>query len=204
MPRPELPAVAESLWRANCVKFGHVKLSGGSESDIYFNLRVLKSFNNYKTTIVDVYERLTDGLEFDFIADIPQAVTPYVSSLCDRLGIGQITPRTETKDHGIKTHIEGCYKAGQKILVVDDSITEGGSLSRNIIILRDGELVVNEALVLIDRQRGGQERLKQMGVNLIYFCTITELLDYYITKGRLDRAQHQIALKEKKAILNHL
>jgi orotate phosphoribosyltransferase len=62
-------------------------------------------------------------------------------------------------------------------LIVDDVLTSGGSLLKAIAAARQAGLVVNQALVIVDRkEQDGRTRIEQEGVSLISLLTIDDLL----------------------------
>ncbi len=79
------------------------------------------------------------------------------------------------KDHSI----EGYYEAGQTALLIDDLMTGGGSILQNAHVLEEFGIKVRDAVVLIDREQGGTERLRQHGYNVISILRLKTMLTYY-------------------------
>jgi orotate phosphoribosyltransferase len=82
---------------------------------------------------------------------------------------------TGGKDH----MIEGYFEAEQTALIMDDLVTGGGSILQNTRILEEFGIRVRDAVVLIDREQGGAENLKQHGYNLISILRLKTMLTYY-------------------------
>jgi uridine monophosphate synthetase len=78
--------------------------------------------------------------------------------------------RKEAKTHGTKKCVEGDYKSNDKCLVVDDVITSGVSILETVQGLREGELQVSHALVLLDREQGGPENLVKENIQVIRYA----------------------------------
>ena len=74
--------------------------------------------------------------------------------------------------------IEGVYEVGQRVLIIDDLVTGGRSIAHTTSTLQQEGLLVRDALVLLDRQEGGQARLKHLGVNLVSILTLEAVLNY--------------------------
>ncbi|MBM3458376.1 MAG: orotate phosphoribosyltransferase [Armatimonadetes bacterium] len=69
--------------------------------------------------------------------------------------------RKQQKEHGLQRWIEGSAAAGDPVAVVDDVATTGGSVITAIQRAREAGLVVRQALVLVDREEGGMERIQE-------------------------------------------
>jgi orotate phosphoribosyltransferase len=86
------------------------------------------------------------------------------------------TVRKEPKGHGAGKQIEGNFKAGSTVIVVDDVITTGGSTLKAIdAIEREGGKVAF-CLVLVDREEGGREAIEARGIHVLPLFTRSTLL----------------------------
>jgi uridine monophosphate synthetase len=164
--------IAIALIEAKVVHFGEFVGVSGKHLSMYLDHRMLKSFPQQKKIIVQALVQALINIDFKLIADIPHGVTPIVSSLADQLRIPQITPRKEVKAHGVKRTIEGSYLPQQKAVVVDDAATSGLSLEKGIQTLRS-ELLVNDALVIVNREEGAEKRLQGLDIPVILHSLIT-------------------------------
>jgi orotate phosphoribosyltransferase len=71
--------------------------------------------------------------------------------------------RKERKDHGLQRWLEGPIEAGARCLVVEDTVTTGGSTAGAIERIQEEGLEVAAALVVVDRLAGGRERIEEAG-----------------------------------------
>ncbi|TAG10348.1 MAG: orotate phosphoribosyltransferase [Verrucomicrobia bacterium] len=86
------------------------------------------------------------------------------------------TVRKEPKGHGVGKQIEGNFRSGDAVIVVDDVITTGGSTLKAIdAIEREGGKVAF-ALVLVDREEGGRQAIEARGIHVISLFSRTTLL----------------------------
>jgi orotate phosphoribosyltransferase len=179
------------LTRIGALKFGTFTLSGGKLSTYYVDMRIVPSFPEAFETVENVYENLAEndvGLDsFARIAGIPTAGVPFASVLAYLLHKPFLYVRQEAKSHGRERRVEGILHPGDKVLVVDDLITSGGSLLNAAdAIVSEGGLVEN-ALVLIDREEGGKEALKNKKISLSSIATMSEVAQLLYSKEVITR-----------------
>lgn len=85
--------------------------------------------------------------------------------------------RPEAKDHGTGKLIEGSFKPGDGVILLEDVVTSGGSTLKAIQALRDAKLVVREVLAVLDREEGGAEKIREVNIDFHQLCTLKELLN---------------------------
>ncbi|HJR80085.1 MAG TPA: orotate phosphoribosyltransferase [Anaerolineales bacterium] len=186
-PGTRLSSLADSLLSAGCIKFGEFILKSGLKSPIYIDLRQIISHPKLLADVAQAYLPILSGLQFFRIAGLPYAAIPIATAISLAGNYPMIYPRKEAKTYGTKAEIEGEYRAGETILVVDDLATTGGSKFEAIEKLTGVGLVVKDIVVLVDRQSGARESLAQAGYSMHAVFTITELLDHWENTGTVER-----------------
>lgn len=83
--------------------------------------------------------------------------------------------RKESKDHGTGRLIEGNFKPGDAVVVVEDVITSGGSARKALAAVGEAGGRVLGVLAVVDREQGGKEALENDGRKIVVLTTITEL-----------------------------
>jgi uridine monophosphate synthetase len=113
----------------------------------------------------------------DRIAGIPYAGLPLAvaAGLAGRMPL--LYPRREEKGYGTRRRIEGLFKPGERVVLIDDIITDGASKLEAIQPLEEAGLVVKDLVILIDREQGGRELLASKGYTLHSVLTITQCFD---------------------------
>ena len=105
-----------------------------------------------------------------------------------------VYPRREAKDYGTKAAVEGEFKAGETVAVIDDLATTGGAKIEAIQKLEAAGLRVSDVLVLIDREQGAAETLAEAGYHLHAVVTLRQLLDEWHTSGAITAKQFDSVL----------
>ena len=86
------------------------------------------------------------------------------------------TVRKEAKQHGTGKLIEGPFRSGDRVAVVEDVITTGGSALKAVEAVRRAGGEVSGVLALVDREEGGREALEAAGLQVLSLVTATQLL----------------------------
>lgn len=86
------------------------------------------------------------------------------------------TVRKEAKQHGTAKLIEGPFRAGDRVVVVEDVITTGGSALKAVDAIRAAGGDILGVLALVDRQEGGREALEAAGLTVISLVTAADLI----------------------------
>lgn len=167
----------------------HERIPGAPLSPYYLDLRMLRSYpelGGVKDTAVELFQELIKNEACDVIADIPQGITPIVSTLSDKTGIPMITPRAP-KRHGTEATIDGVYHKGDMALLFDDLIALADSKIEAALVLRENGLIVKKAFVLVDREQGWRQAMAQNDLELHAAITVTEILDLNLKQGTLSQ-----------------
>lgn len=180
-------SLADGLLAAGCIKFGEFTLKSGLKSPIYIDLRQIITYPKLLADIARAYLPLLSTLHFSRIAGLPYAAIPIATAISLAGDYPMIYPRKEAKAYGTKAEIEGEFHAGETVVVIDDLATTGGSKFEAIEKLTGVGLVVKDVVVLVDRQSGAKESLEQAGYSLHAVLTISDMLAYWESTGKVDK-----------------
>jgi orotate phosphoribosyltransferase len=86
------------------------------------------------------------------------------------------TVRKEPKTHGTGKLIEGPFRPGDRVVVIEDTITTGGSAQKAIAAVRAANGVVVGVLALVDREEGGRDALEGEGVSVVSLALASEIV----------------------------
>jgi orotate phosphoribosyltransferase len=99
----------------------------------------------------------------------------YASALTNQ-PLRAFTVRKEAKRHGAGKLIEGPFRAGDRVVVIEDVITTGSSALNAVAAVQGAGGTVIGVLALVDREEGGREAIEAAGIAVISLVTAQELL----------------------------
>jgi orotate phosphoribosyltransferase len=113
--------------------------ASGWKSPIYCDNRKTLSFPEVRSYIRDSFAALIRELypQAELIAGVATGAISHGALTADKLGLPFIYVRSGAKEHGLGNQIEGYYEKGQKVVVVEDLISTGGSSLNAVKALRD-------------------------------------------------------------------
>ena len=141
---PEVPHALRTLMSElvslEAVKFGDFELASGIRSPIYIDLRLLVSKPRILTDVAEAYALILRTLQYDRIAGVPYAALPIGTAVAMAVDRPMIYPRKETKTYGLGREIEGHWQEGDRVVIIEDLITSGGSTIQTAMRLRNAGL----------------------------------------------------------------
>jgi orotate phosphoribosyltransferase len=188
------------LLKSNSLKFGLFTLASGKQSPYYIDLRILQSFPNYfRLAILALRDVINKGIgsDFDCLGSIPTSGLVFASALGYEMLKPLIYVRKDSKQYGRTKTIEGYLKPGGKVLLIDDVATTGTSLSNAIKVIRENGAIVKDAVAIISRLEGAEEKLEDIDVRLISIATINDMVNVLHDKGLLDENTLEEIMKQK-------
>lgn len=163
------------------------KLASGRTSQYYVNCKPVTLhprglylvgnlvFNAIKDRSVAAVGGMTFGAD-------PIAVAAAFVSELESAPVRAFSIRKTQKDHGIVKWIEGDLAKGERVAIVEDVVTTGGSTIKAIERAREEGLEVASVVVLVDRQEGGLENIGQVVDDVSAVITRDELMAVYRPK----------------------
>jgi orotate phosphoribosyltransferase len=162
---------------------GRFRLASGKESDFYVDARLTTmspeglamigplALSTLRATgwIVDAIGGLTLG------ADPISYAISYASAASDH-PLRAFTVRKEAKVYGTRRLLEGPVREGDRVAIIEDVITTGGSALRAIEAVRSAKVSVVGVLALVDREEGGRQAIEKTGVSVISLVTASQII----------------------------
>jgi orotate phosphoribosyltransferase len=153
---------------------GQFTLSSGRTSTLYIDARLTTMSPDGLALIGPTALAALDdaGWQVDAVGGLTLGADPvsyaiaYASALAGR-PVRAFTVRKEAKTHGTGRLIEGPFREGDRVAVIEDVITTGGSALRAIEAVRNAGAQVVGVLAVVDREEGGREALEAAGVPVL-------------------------------------
>lgn len=124
--------------------------ASGWKSPIYCDNRMTLSFPAVRTFIRDAFAGKVRQLypDAEVIAGVATGAIAHGALVADRLGLPFIYVRSGAKDHGLGNQIEGHFEKGQKVVVIEDLISTGGSSLGAVKALREAGCLVSGMIAI--------------------------------------------------------
>ena len=167
-------------------------------STYYLDLRVLPSRPQAFSKVIEAYSLAIKRVQgaVDIIGGVPTSGLTYATALAYSLAKPLIYVRGERKSYGKWKKIEGFLKPGSNVILVDDLVTTGSSIISAAEAIRAEGGVVNECIVLIDREEGAQQNLLRSGIHLQPISSISAIATRLHESGHIDQRKKNAILRE--------
>ncbi len=176
---------AKMLLEIKAVHFNSQKpfvLASGKSSPTYIDCRKIISFPRARSTLMDFLTvtvmREAGFEEFDNIAGGETAGIPFSALVAERMALPMTYIRKKPKGYGKNSQIEGIMKDGQRVLLVEDLTTDGGSKISFIDAIRETGATCSHTAVIFYYGifKNTEKILDNHGVRLHYLCTWWDVL----------------------------
>ena len=170
---------ATFLHQKGIIKFGDFTLASGKKSSYYVDLRLVPSYpHQFRTMIKYLQNNIAEsvGLDsFDSLVSVPTGGLVIASALAIETVKPLIYVRSKPKDYGTSKSVEGQIQEGMKVVMIDDVATTGGSVVNAIKSLKEANITIEDAYVIVNRMEGADEALKELGVKLHSITNIIQI-----------------------------
>lgn len=154
----------QQLFRERALQFGDFTLASGQKSAYYVNSKKVLFHAEAITLLGELLYEATKDLEFQAIGGLEVGAIPMAAAALTayhRAGrhLEGFFVRKEAKGHGSKARLEGQVNAGDRVVVIDDVLTTGGSVIQAIQVIEAAGATVARVVCICDRLQGAREAL---------------------------------------------
>jgi orotate phosphoribosyltransferase len=166
--------------------------ASGWKSPIYCDNRKTLSFPEVRSYIRDSFAVLVRELypAAEMIAGVATGAIAHGALAADKLGLPFIYVRSGAKEHGLGNQIEGYYEPGQKVVVVEDLISTGGSSLSAVKALREaGCDVMGMVAIFTYEFKKASDGFAAENCTLHTLSNYSVLVDTAVKTGYIDQAE---------------
>ena len=163
--------------------------ASGIKSPIYTDNRVTLAYPETRTLIEDGFvEKIrAEFPDVEVIAGTATAGIPHGAIIADKMNLPFAYIRSKPKDHGAGNQIEGRVAPGQKMVVIEDLISTGGSVLDAIAAAkREGADVISAAAIFTYELPKAEKNFNDAGVKLVTLSNYTELIHLAEQEGYIN------------------
>ena len=168
------------LIQRDALRFGDFTLASGAKSSYYLDCRKVTLQAAGAALIgAGILEHLGEPLP-DAVGGMAIGADPITGAVITAAGLAGVSlkgfiVRKEAKGHGTQQMVEGPVVAGEKVVIVEDVVTTGGSSVQAIEHVRAFGLEVTEVIGIVDRLQGGADAFANAGCLFHPLLTIRDL-----------------------------
>lgn len=162
---------------------GTFTLASGRQSDLYIDARLTTMSPDGLATIgpLALARMQARGWTPDAVGGLTLGADPVSYAIAHASALANapvraFTVRKEAKTHGTGKLIEGAYLAGDRVVVIEDVITTGGSALKAVEAVRAAGGVVVGVLSVVDREEGGREAIEALGLEVASLALASEIV----------------------------
>lgn len=175
------------------------RFTSGMLSPIYLDNRLIISYPDVRSKIVDYYietiEELIGSETIDLISGTATAAIPHASFIADRLEKPMVYVEPAKGERG-RAKIGGRLGKKQRVLVIEDHISTGGSSIGNVLAVRGGGGIVKECIATTTYQmKKAQDAFDKHRVSVHSLSTVTNILDVAVEEGYIDKSERDVVQK---------
>lgn len=163
---------------------GDFTLASGRKSDYYFDCRVTALHPEGSWLIGTLFNKLLADVDIKGIGGMTLGADPLVSATTvisyeQGRPLAGLLVRKEAKGHGTGQFVEGMgnFQLGDKVAMVEDVVTTGGSLLKACERVKAAGLDIVAVCTILDREEGGREIIQAAGYELKALFTRKELVE---------------------------
>ncbi len=175
--------------------------ASGWLSPIYCDNRITLSYTEIRNAIKEAFIKRIKGFfpEPDVIAGVATGAIAQGALVADGMNLPFVYVRSSAKDHGRKNMVEGRLAPGQKVVVVEDLVSTGGSSLKAVESLREaGARVTGMVAIFSYGFQVAVDNFSRAGVELVTLTDYGTLVDLALETGEIDQGQLEMLREWRK------
>jgi len=177
----------------------------GIKSPVYCDNRKMISFPDERRDVVIAFKALIDDKVArgemqmpDVIGGTATAAIPWAAFLAYEMGLPMIYIRPEKKEHGAGKQVEGYLQSGQRVLIVEDLVSTGGSSVKAAQAVRDENAFVSDIFAIVSWELPKVASVfEESNLKLTTLTGFTDIIGLAKDSGNIDEKQYEIIVDFK-------
>jgi orotate phosphoribosyltransferase len=149
----------DDLVECGALRFGDFTLTSGKKSRYYVDIKKASSRPAILKEIINGFGSM--DVDCDRVAGVELGAVPLIVAYSLEKRVPFIIIRKEGREHGTKRKMEGEIEKGDRILLLEDVVTSGGSVIQAIDRIEEAGGKVESVLTVVDREEGGTDRVAE-------------------------------------------
>jgi orotate phosphoribosyltransferase len=165
-----------ALKACGAVRFGDFTLASGKKSKYYIDIK--KASTDPKTLKIIARQaalRIKE-MDVDTVAGVELGGVPLATAVSLETELPLLIVRKSIKEYGTKSRFVGELKPENRLVMLEDVTTSGGSVRDAIEVVREAGASVKYVITVVDREEGAGEKLKEAEVQLVPLVSASDLL----------------------------
>lgn len=164
--------IATLIEESGTIKFGTFTLSDGSLTDYYIDKYVFETSPSLLEPIVkEIVDRI-DNDAVDVVAGPALGAVPIITAVSMCTGLEAAFIRKGETMHGTQARIEGSINKGNRILLIEDITTTGGTILESAHMVEEVGGIVEKIIVVVDRNEGAEACIEAEGYDFEYLAQV--------------------------------
>jgi orotate phosphoribosyltransferase len=165
-----------ALKACGAVRYGDFTLASGKKSKYYIDIKKASTDPRTLKIIARQAASRIREMDVDTVAGVELGGVPLATAVSLETELPLLIVRKSIKDYGTKSRFVGDLKPEDRLVILEDVTTSGGSVKDAIEVVRETGASVKYVITVVDREEGAEEKLKEAGVQLVPLVSASDLL----------------------------
>jgi orotate phosphoribosyltransferase len=166
----------EALKACGAVSYGDFTLASGKKSKYYIDIKKASTDPKTLKLIARQASLRIREMDVNVIAGVELGGVPLATAVSIETELPLLIVRKAVKGYGTKSRFVGDVKSKDKLVMLEDVTTSGGSVRDAIELVRETGAIVKYVISVVDREEGAEENLEELGAQLLPLVKASDLL----------------------------
>jgi orotate phosphoribosyltransferase len=165
-----------ALKACGAIRYGDFKLASGKKSKYYIDIKKASTDPKTLKLIARQAAFRIKQMDVNIIAGVELGGVPLATAVSMETELPLLIVRKAVKDYGTRSRFVGDIRPEDRLVMLEDVTTSGGSVRNAIEVVRETGANVKYVISVVDREEGAIENLKEAGAELVPLVSASDLL----------------------------